>query len=244
MTARRILLDAGNSSVKWAAVEDGRWDAQGRCDYDDLAALAPQLTTASMCYVASVANSAREHAIATLLDEAGTAATWLKAEASFGGVRNHYRDPGQLGVDRWMGLVAARSRTTQAALVVSVGTAMTVDALSASGDFLGGIIVPGMALMRQSLDRGTARVAVGDGGWRPFPLCTADAVESGIVAALCGAIEQQYARLVTLAAATPACLVTGGDAAPILPRLEVAAEYVAALVLEGIDRVATGGDAR
>ena len=241
MSGRRILLDAGNTSLKWAVVEGGQWRATGRSDYADGSALTDVLRSGTDCFIASVASAAHEQQLAARLDEVGIAPRWLAAEAGFGDVKNGYLDPHQLGVDRWMGLIAARQRTRDAVLVVSVGTAMTVDALSADGAFLGGVIVPGVRLMRQALQQGTARVDDAGGDWQAFPRTTADAVQSGIVAALCGAIAQQHARLAEIAGTAPRCLLTGGDAEKVLSHIRVPAEHVPALVLEGIDYVAREG---
>ena len=240
MSRRWLLFDAGNTSLKWAVVEDGHWHASGRSDYVDWSALTAHLTADTACFIASVASGEYEQQLAARLKEAGISSTWLTAEAAFADVKNAYLNPRQLGVDRWMGLLAARQRTCEAVLVVSVGTAMTVDALSAEGVFLGGVIVPGMHLMRQALQQGTARVEAATGDWQAFPRTTADAVQSGIVAALCGAVAQQHARLAEIAGAMPRCLLTGGDAETVLSHLRVPAEHVPALVLEGIDRVARG----
>lgn len=237
---RRLLIDAGNSTLKWAVVDAGEWRAQGRSDYADWSGLKGELTAGTDCYIASVTGPAREQRLAALLDEAGIAPTWLRAEADFADLKNTYLNPQQLGVDRWMGLIAARQRTREPVLVVSVGTAMTVDALSADGVFLGGMIVPGVALMRQALQQGTAQIAESAGEWQAFPRNTADAVESGIVAALCGAIERQHARLAEAAGVTPRCVLTGGDAEMLLPHVDRPAERVPALVLEGVDCVARG----
>lgn len=244
MNRRRLLMDAGNSCLKWAVVEGDQWLAQGSCDYADCSAAMAQLATGTDCFIASVTRPAHEQRLAALLAAAGVDATWLTSEPAFGGVENAYRDPRQLGVDRWMGLIAARQRTPEPALVVSIGTAMTVDALSADGVFLGGVIVPGASLMRRALQQGTARVGDTEGHWGAFPRTTADAVESGIVAALCGAIRMQHARLADAGGRTPHCLLTGGDAARVLPHIAVPAEHVPALVLEGVDRVARERGAR
>jgi type III pantothenate kinase len=238
MSPRRLLIDAGNTRLKWAAVEDGQWRGHGSSDYADWSSLRAGLATASECHIASVARAAHEAQLAEVLGAAGIPATWLAAAGEFAGVKNAYMDPQQLGVDRWMGLIAARERSHDAVLVVSVGTAMTVDAMSAEGVFLGGLIVPGARLMRQALSQGTARVAETSGHWQAFPRATADAVQSGIVAALCGAIQQQHARLAAASGTMPRCLLTGGDAGMLLPHLTVNAEHVPALVLEGIERVA------
>lgn len=238
MTRPRLLIDAGNARLKWAVVEDGRWRQQGVTGYEDWTRLRSQLTDEADCFIASVASPMQEQRLAGLLEAAGVAPTWLAASAAFGGVTNGYFDPLQLGVDRWMGLIAARQRTRDPVTVVSVGTAMTVDALGADGAFLGGLIVPGVQLMRQALAQGTACVGDADGSWHAFPQKTGDAVQSGIVAALCGAIQQQHAHLAAASVAAPRCFVTGGDAEMVLPHLAVPAEQIPALVLEGIDCVA------
>jgi len=241
MNSRRLLIDAGNSSLKWAVVEADQWRAQGRSDYTDWSSLKGELTTVTDCLIASVTDPERERQLAALLAGAGITPIWLKAEAGFADLKNAYLNPRQLGVDRWMGLIAARQRTRGPVLVVSVGTAMTVDALAADGLFLGGVIVPGVTLMRQALLQGTAQIADTAGEWQPFPRKTADAVQSGIVAALCGAIEQQHARLAEACQMTPTCLLTGGDAETVLTHVSVPAEWVPSLVLEGIDCVARRG---
>lgn len=235
---RRVLLDAGNSSVKWAQAEGDRWLAQGRCGYDDLAGLQAQLTAATCCFVACVAGAPDRARLARMLAAAGCATRWLASEARRGDLVNGYTLPEQLGVDRWMGLVAARRHTREAVLVVSAGTALTVDALAATGEFLGGLIVPGRALMRAALAQGTAGVAAGAGQWATFPRCTSDAVYSGVVAALCGAVRAQHERLASAAGVRPRCLLTGGDAELLLPHLGLDAELVPGLVLEGIDQMA------
>lgn len=241
MNQRRVLMDAGNSSLKWVVVEAGQWRTQGRCDYADWGALKAELTAGSDCFIASVTGPEREQQLAALLEAMEISTTWLTSEASFADLKNTYQDPRQLGVDRWMGLIAARQRSREAVLVVSVGTAMTVDALTAEGVFLGGVIVPGVSLMRQALQQGTAGVTVSGGLWQAFPRTTADAVQSGIVSALCGAIQQLHARLAEITGVMPHCMLTGGDVAIVSPHLSLAAETVPALVLEGIDCVAGEG---
>ncbi|MDP1928830.1 MAG: type III pantothenate kinase [Thiobacillus sp.] len=237
MSASHLLIDAGNTRLKWVVVVDGLWQSHGSSEYGDLLALSQALSAGTTCTIASVARTEHEDQIKTLLGTNEIEPRWLTAEAQFLDVRNTYANPKQLGADRWMGLIAARQRTHAATLVVSMGTAMTVDALSVDGVFLGGLIVPGRAMMQQSLQLGTAHVAAIEGAWQAFPQTTADAVHSGIVAAMCGAIHMQLARLAKQSDTLPQCLVTGGDAATLLPHLDLPVEHVPFLVLEGIDRV-------
>lgn len=233
----RLLLDAGNSRLKWAVVRGAAWLSQGSAAYSELSGLVRELPQVDACFIASVAKRTDVENVTSSLLAHELAPVQLQTEPQFGEVKNTYAQPDRLGVDRWMGLIAARARSTGPCLVVSAGTAMTVDALDANGVFLGGLIVPGVDLMRQALRQGTARVAEVDGEWQPFPRSTADGVESGIVAALCGAIVQQHAQLVKQAASVPHCILTGGAAAVIAPHLPFDVEFAPVLVLEGMDLV-------
>ncbi len=245
MIASLLLIDAGNTRIKWARVEGSRWVERGIAFHDDLGSLAEaagNLGNAGQCWIASVAGGTRDHAIEQSLSIAGLTLHWLVTGAHQCGVINHYSPPQQLGVDRWMALLGARQRSRETCLVVSAGTAMTVDALTSEGHFLGGIIVAGRGMMETSLSQGTALVGPAAGQVRPFPCNTADAVRSGSVTALAGAVTLMHARLTALGEGEPRCFVTGGDAGLVLPLLSFPAEPVAELVLEGIHIAASAGD--
>ena len=245
MTASLLLIDAGNTRIKWARVEGSRWIERGIAFHDDLGSLAEagrNLGDEGQCWIASVAGETRNRVIERSLPIAGLTLHWLETGERQCGVINHYSPPQQLGVDRWMALLGARQRSRETCLVVSAGTAMTVDALTAEGHFRGGIIVPGRELMETSLSHGTALVGQAAGQVRPFPCNTADAVRSGSVTALAGAVTLMHARLAALGEGEPRCLVTGGDAGLVLPLLSFPAEQVAELVLEGIHIAASAGD--
>jgi type III pantothenate kinase len=245
MSVRRLLLDAGNSRLKWAMVTDGEWQTQGSAHYGDLAAFSSVLADGeTVCYGASVARAQHEAEIMALLAPYSIEPNWLVSTARFGEVTNPYAQPQQLGVDRWMGLIAARGRSRAATLVVSAGTAMTVDALAPDGRFLGGLIVPGITLMSRALQQGTGHVIAVDGARQPFPCNTADAVYSGIMAALSGAVQRQFAHLAEVTGAVPHCIVTGGDADALAPTLDFSVEQVPSLVLEGLERVTRGCESR
>ena len=115
---------------------------------------------------------------------------------------------------------------------------MTVDALSDTGEFLGGIIVPGFDLMQQALVTNTAALKLEQGGFRDYPDNTADAIASGAMQALAGAVERMSALLATTLGHTPDCIVSGGAAQLLQPRLNVSARVVDNLVLEGLVLIA------
>jgi type III pantothenate kinase len=155
------------------------------------------------------------------------------------GLHNGYDFPSRLGADRWVALAGARSRVLRAgpprpALVVMVGTAVTVDALDADGHFLGGLILPGFGLMLRALEQGTAGLKVPTGEVVDFPTNTSDALMSGGANAIAGAIERQARRLQARCGQEPMFLMTGGAAVKLAPTTELPFETVDTLIFEGL----------
>jgi type III pantothenate kinase len=153
-------------------------------------------------------------------------------------VRNCYTQPLSLGTDRWASLIAAWALQKRACLVVGSGTATTIDALSDRGEFLGGLILPGIALMQRALAGATAQLQVAGGEYPAFPQNTADAMSRGALLATCGAIGLQYARL----AASDAQVLLCGGAAPLLAEhLNLPLQVQDNLVLQGLLIIAREG---
>ena len=151
-------------------------------------------------------------------------------------------DPAALGADRWAALIGAWHLTGGACVVVNAGTTMTVDALNGEGVFLGGCIVPGAALMREALARDTANLALRAGAFSYFPDNTGDAIFSGTVNALSGAVAQVVQYLQQSAGVAPRVLLSGGDAALIEARINGTVTVVDNLVLEGLLQIARQDD--
>lgn len=233
-----LLFDAGNSRCKWAWVENGVWLRQGAFNNTDTAALQKLkdsfalLAPPQKILLSNVAGAAMEQGLRELCAIWPLPLEILVAQAEQCGIYNAYEQPSQLGSDRWAALIAAWHHVGQACLVVNCGTATTVDALSERGEFMGGLILPGMELMQRSLLQNTAQLGLESGEPRSFPRNTADAIVSGVVRATTGAIRYQYNLLVSQSAAR--CIVSGGAAAGLLPYLEMEAELVDNLVLRGM----------
>jgi type III pantothenate kinase len=154
------------------------------------------------------------------------------------GVTSHYRDPAQLGSDRWAALVAARHASPSNQLVVNAGTALTVDALRADGVFAGGLIVPGPALMRRSLGAATAQLRLTDGIFEPFPRSTPDAITTGSVQAAIGAIERMRDAMTAAGFAPQRIVLSGGGAPELEPHLPMPVTLNDNLVLDGLALIA------
>ena len=229
-----LCLDAGNTRLKWALFDPGSgWNASGSLALSELDDLKlPKADRAVLSNVAGEEVGARvERALA------GMPLFRVSAKSEQCAVRNGYERPEQLGADRWAALIGARALHRGPALVVMAGTASTVDLLDEGGVFRGGLILPGLDLMRASLARSTAQLALLAGEFRELPANTADAIHSGCLAAQAGAIERQFERI----AAEPnaLCLLSGGAADHILPLLRLPVRHVENLVLEGLACIGT-----
>ncbi len=240
MTGRVLLIDAGNTRLKWAVVEETRWLDSGTAATEDIPALVADWSkwrTLAACYGVNVAGPACTAAVERGLAAIAVRPLWVQASACACGVSNAYLPPQSLGADRWAALIGARQHSREDCLVVSAGTALTVDALTRHGQFIGGMIVPGLRLMRQALASGTAGIGEQCGNAVDFPLNTQDAVQTGIISALAGAIESMAARFARRTGAAPCCLVTGGDAEMLRPYLSLKTALTPGLVLEGLYRI-------
>jgi type III pantothenate kinase len=232
-----LAIDAGNTRTKWGLFgASGEMVAQGTLDNSQLGQLVQDSVAWVGCrraVLSNVAGKAVELQLQTLLDAWQLPALWVKSEAAACGVINRYVRPEQLGTDRWAALIAAWNLYRQPCIVATAGTALTVDALSAQGEFLGGLILPGKALMHESLAYGTEALTVGQGRSCDFPSRTEDAIVSGIAFAMAGAVERQCAKL-ERREGDVRCMLSGGDGqwlAAVLPR---SVEIVDNLVLNGL----------
>jgi type III pantothenate kinase len=248
-----LLIDAGNTRIKWAlsapGADAGDWRAEGVLAHADIAQLsaACQATQAPRALISNVAGQAVQRAVSQSLIDGGLAADqidWFSAQAQCAGISNTYRDPTQLGCDRFAALIGARQlRPTQALLVVSCGTATTLDALSAEGEFMGGMILPGLAAMKQALASAAAQLP--QVGWIEGQLAFADNTEQGIAN---GCLTAQVASILQAWQAMRStqgevrCLLSGGAAEMVAEALTRRAlgslERFENLVLYGLHAVA------
>lgn len=245
-----LAIDIGNTRLKWALYAAPRPGAHLLAHgavfletIDDLAesdwqALAEPHSMLG-CVVAGEAVRRRVEQQMELWD---IEPRWVVPSAHEAGITSGYDHPSRLGADRWVALAGARQRVLASAaggpprpaLVVMVGTAVTVDALDASGHFLGGLILPGFGLMLKALEMGTAGLKVPTGDVVDFPTNTSDALMSGGANALAGAIERQHRRLLQRTGQAPLLYMTGGAAVKLAPITDLPFETVDSLIFEGL----------
>lgn len=242
-----LCLDAGNTRVKWGMHDGVHWLQRQAAGYEDLPALAESVSfPVTHVLACNVAGLPVGEEIERLARRLAAPLTFFKSSAACCGVQNGYDQPAQLGADRWAGLIAARAlclvsaadNASASAIVVQAGTATTIDYLDAAGVFRGGLILPGMCLMQQSLMKNTAGLKLAaplraDLALHVPPKNTQDAILGGALYATLGAIE----RMRALQGVTQ-CIVSGGAAAYFLPCLANPVRHVDYLVLEGLLQVA------
>jgi type III pantothenate kinase len=244
-----LAIDVGNTRLKWAQYATPRpgspllaqgvvfLEMIGRLAETDWRHLAPPSCMLG-CVVAGEAVRREVEEQLELWDQISP--RWVVSSAQAGGVVNGYDHPPRLGVDRFVALIGARHRVLaeagppRPALVVMVGTAVTVDALDATGRFLGGYILPGFGLMQRALEMGTSGLKVPTGEVVDFPTNTSDALMSGGTNALAGAIQRMHRKLTLHSGQSPRLFMTGGAAVKLAPITDLPFEMIDSLIFEGL----------
>jgi type III pantothenate kinase len=245
----KLLIDAGNTRIKWALVNDmtrraqadkDEWLRSGVLPVGQADALPQQFAGVHEIQQIWVSNVAGETIAQHIRNIKACQSNFIAAREKQCGVHNGYSNPGQLGSDRWAALIAAWHLVRGKCLVVNCGTAITIDTLSGQGEFRGGLILPGVELMQRSLITATNQLRVGQGHYAAFPLNTADALFSGAIQACCGAIERQY-RLLDDARAP--VVLSGGAAGVLHKNIDLPLNVVDNLVLQGLLLISQEADA-
>lgn len=245
-----LLIDIGNTRIKWAALADRKLGEQSAAAHtgwgrgEITSTILQQCATPERVVVSNVGGKG----IGDLLREAVLTAWSIETQfvhstAQAGEVRNAYAEPAKLGVDRWLAMIGAHAIVKAPACIVSVGTAMTIDALDRAGQHLGGVIVPGPDLMVSSLLQNTSEIAprAQEGSIRDgvFADNTLGAVRQGAVNALAALVERAVESMQARVRETPVLFLTGGASGHLEGLIKLPYRSVADLVLRGLAVVAT-----
>ena len=233
-----LVIDSGNSFFKWGLYQDNSWLAKGKIANEEFLAsrdVFEKLPPPFFIIISHVADKILKSDIEKLTSLWSINPYWLRASLFQCGVFNSYHLPEQLGCDRWASLIAAWNIHQQACLVVNVGTAVSIDVLSDSGEFLGGVILPSTHSMRDCLMSNTQLRNLQIGSFHFFPRTTDDAVYSGLMQCVLGAIERiYYAISDKLQSTNLKCFVSGGGCDELIPFLKMPIHVVDNLVMEGL----------
>jgi type III pantothenate kinase len=243
-----LAVDVGNTRLKWALYDEPRCDAtmlaHGAEFLENIDKLAEHawshIEAPTRMLGCAVAADAIKRRVEEQMEELWPIpAHWVVANAAEAGIVNGYDHPTRLGADRWVAMIGARRRMLAAGparpmVVVMIGTAVTVEAIDASGAFLGGFILPGHGIMLRALESGTAGLHVPTGDVREFPTNTSDALTSGGTFAIAGAIERMVEHVRRHCGAEPVRYMTGGAGWKMVPAMSMPFELVESLIFDGL----------
>ena len=237
-----LAIDSGNTNIKWGVHNNHKWlnvDVTPHFNYESLESAWKVIPPLSLIIVSNVAGSAIQKLLGDLLPIAPCQPIWVEAKKRQCGLINSYYDPGSLGSDRWASLIAVWNIYHEPCIVVTVGTAMTIDMISESGEFIGGKITPGLRLLNKALVADTCLPNADSGMYDSFSLSTENALFTGVIDLLVGAVERthrsmrdkyQYKRI--------HCILSGGDSEVIFPYLDPDFVIIDNLVLKGLVNIA------
>jgi type III pantothenate kinase len=232
-------MDLGNSQAKWAMEHELAMGIVQRSPSTDSATLISRLDSLlppTEVHIASVLAAERLDILCDWMRSYWhlnpvLAQTRVREQ----GVLNGYRQPEQLGVDRWLGLLAARGISKQPLLVVDCGTATTLDAMDHEGRHLGGMILPGLKLFLRCLQQGTDLPKMNEAGdVTCFATDTASGITAGAMLATTSSVEATMGRMRQEWGESVLCLLTGGFSSRVAENLSVPHTLVPNLILQGL----------
>ncbi|WP_297813030.1 type III pantothenate kinase [uncultured Methylophaga sp.] len=239
----KLLVDIGNSRVKWTVMDkDGLADSQ---DFQrsktgikaSLNKVWKSLTDVEAVFVANVAGDKLAQQLTEWTQKQWQLTpTFVSSEAKRFGVSNAYDEPEKLGIDRWLSLIAARQHARQAQCVIDCGTAMTIDIVSKTGQHQGGMILPGLSLMRSSLAANTDALteAPGEKEFKTLATNTFSAIHAGTLYSISATLERIINDLRQGFDNQIRFIITGGDAMQLLPLLPDDIHHYPDIVLKGL----------
>lgn len=243
----KLLIDLGNSRLKWAWSDGTLWHL-GAITIDKNPAHVlmeaigephgiPQKVGLVSVVTQELFNGVRHF----VKDRWSVEPVVVESVSEQAGVSNGYSNPEQLGNDRWAALVAARVQTPSPVCVIGCGTAVTIDAMTDRGEFVGGTIFPGLGLLRQSLSHGTDRIGGIEFTHGSDTSCqatsTEDAVMGGTLFGLAGAINKIVAEHHRVLGKNCMNILTGGSGEMVAPLLDFPVQLIPDLVLQGVEQI-------
>ncbi len=238
-----LLLDIGNSTIAWAQESERTISGLSQLSYDankltsQLDEQMSQLDKPDAVAISSVAADETNTLLQNWLEHRWQVEIWRASVAEdFLGLHNSYADVKQMGVDRWLAMIAAWSEFQTALCVVDCGTALTIDLVDAAGQHAGGYILPGIRLMQQSLIKHTDRIntdIINKLDVTPAAN-TQQAINNGACLATIAAIEHALDEFNARVSCTVQLIVTGGYAEQLSTLLNQQSEHRPDLVLRGL----------
>ncbi len=239
---KRIFLDLGNSRYKWISSDDLQKGSVTFRSYPETEpALEVVRSIQGQCkdahlIIASVKGKSFDQQLSGHLSSQQLAHEWLSL-GNYPLIPPAYTDWSQFGIDRYLNLVAAKDAYNSPLLVISAGTAVTLDLLDAAGVHRGGCIFPGLKLLQQSLSGGAAQIQDVSSKGMVLARSTAEGVAGGTQTGLMGAISHIATEMQKEISSNVTVLLTGGDAVSLNQTLTLPTKVDSLLLFKGMDKV-------
>ncbi len=249
----KLLLDIGNTRIKYALLDSGRLTDStsfARSKTGIKAALNSQFKTTKDITAVFVSNVAGEKIVQQLTEwtekKWGVTPKFIQSERRRFGVTNSYSQAELLGIDRWLALIAARQHARMATCIIDCGTAITVDIVTKNGSHQGGMILPGLTLMRESLTSNTSDLndTVEESSFKALAVNTQTAIQTGTLYTVTASLERLIDDLKAQFNNRIRFIITGGDAEIIMPLIAANIAHYPDIVLKGLAYYARQGDKR
>ncbi len=239
-----LVIDVGNTRIKWGLWQSNELHSKGAFVYQEnqlgqeLNENFASLQQQENVYICCVAGDQVMRAIQGWFKQQwGVDVCIIRSQLQFEDVRNGYEDPRQLGADRWVAMVAAYKKYRKAVCVIDCGSAITMDVVNAQGQHLGGLIMPGLEMMRSTLYRGTHGISQSDGRLCVLGLNTADAVHSGCFQLITHGLQGLIAKT-SATRGDLVCVITGGDGEELARHMDFSCCHDNDLILYGLNLIA------
>ena len=239
----KLLLDIGNSSVNWALEEGGQFTLDGAFRYDknnldkNLQDKLSLLQTPTKILLANVAGNKVFASLDAWVKQHWQLECWQPSvSAEFNQLKNSYKNTQEMGIDRWLAMIAAWEKYQTALCIVGCSTALTIDSIDSQGNHLGGYIIPGIELMQQALITKTECINVTTNKHASITYAknTQAAINNGAFFAATAMIDRAVMNLSDKPEALPICVIFGGMSELINPLLNAQFEHEPNLVLSGL----------
>ncbi|GBL32362.1 type III pantothenate kinase [Methylophilaceae bacterium] len=238
-----LLIDIGNTKTKWMLRDDKSIYKQDTFFTEDIDQDHFEFDEKiKKILISNVAGFEKEAILKIKLKKFSCPIEFIKPHKTYKHLLNNYENAAKLGTDRWLSALSVSDDIKRAAVVASVGTAVTIDYVSYDQKthqhtFEGGAILPGLYLTKNTLSNDTANLKNNEGVFQRLPINTANAIESGFILSVLGNIKSFF-ELASNQSKDVVIILSGGDAEIIHQHMdESLRKYVSIkkdLVLEGL----------
>lgn len=232
------LIDSGNSRVKFAIHQQGKLQFLSAVDFEQPQFVAQclhilQNHSFNKIYLANVSKGERAQQLEFFLEQVTLPIIRINTSSQLGRLKIAYPEPKQLGVDRFLALLVASDEAVSS-VIISFGSALTVDVLTADGEHQGGLIAPSPDFQWRSMHEHFPGLFAEQGIVQNLARNTADALTSGIALQTLSMLEHVIAEHGKTD--NSRILLTGGAAEQWLDKLPSQCDYVPEIVFHGMQR--------